>query len=125
MEKIILILQIFFILTVKIYKFEQNSDGIISVDLIKSIPYNYEYIGYIAEKQFKSDSNSKDYRCPVDNDEIILYGIKEKSIFFYYIVEQESYNVSFNYTINSISCKLLVSDYYVCAFDQNYNLYVL
>ena len=40
-------------------------------------------------------------------------------------MEEKGYKVSFDYIINSISCKLLESAYYLCALEQNNKVYVV
>ena len=40
-------------------------------------------------------------------------------------MENITYQVYFTYNINSISCKLIESDYYLCAYNQNNKLYLV
>ena len=107
-----------------IFTITKNEIGIISGALERPVPYHFKYFGYIKEKSYNSVSTSIDSLCTVENNEIILYGTNEKNICFYYFIENNNYEVSFSYNINSISCKLLESDYYLCAYDQNNNLYL-
>ena len=108
-----------------IYKYAKNNDGIVPNDIYKQIPNNYRYYGFIKEKPLDLNSESRGDRCPIDNNEIILYGINGRNISFYYIMEEKGYEVSFDYNISTISCKLLDSAYYLCAFDQNNKVYVV
>ena len=109
----------------KLYETFENKNGIISAHLYKQIPDNCIYIGYIKERQFNGTSNKKGHKCGINANEIILYGIKEKSIIFYYIEEEQTYEVVLNSKINTISCKLRDSTFYLCAIDQNDKLYLI
>ena len=109
----------------KLYETVENENGIISAHLYKQITDNCIYIGYIKERQFNGTSNKKGHKCGINANKIIFYGIKEKSIIFYYIEEEQTFEVSLNYKINTISCKLRDSTFYLCAIDKNDKLYLI
>ena len=108
----------------KLYTITENENGISSVITNKSIPNNCIYFGYIKER-YEEPSNNTDQICDFYTDEMILYGIQDKSIFFYYIEEEQIYEVSLDYLINTISCKLRNSGLYLCAIDQNDKAYAI
>ena len=98
-----------------LYKITQINQGIITqMTYYKSIPNNGNYLGYIRE------SNNEGNSC-----EIILYGINHDKIIFYYMEAEENYDVSFENKINSLSCKLIKSSFYLCAFDQSNQVNVI
>ena len=55
---------------------------------------------------------------PISNkNEIILYGISKDVLYFYYVSEKQYYNVSITKNNDGqISCKLIVENYYICAY---------
>ena len=99
--------------------------SITQTTIYKSIPNNCNYIGYIKENAFTEKSKIEGARCTILNNEIILYGINNNIIYFYYTEAEISYDISFEYEINSLSCKLIQSVFYLCAFNQNKDVYVI
>ena len=109
-----------------LYSITQNNQGIITkMTYYKSIPNYCNYFGYIKENGFEQQYKIKGARCSIQSDEIILYGINNKKIIFYYTKENKTYDVSFEHIINNLSCKLLQKAFYLCGFDQNNQVNVI
>ena len=81
-----------------------------SLSLQFSLPSNIQYYGYIAEIKFEGYIE-KIGRCGVSENELIIYGIKDRNIYFYYTLEKEGYQLTID-LIEELSCKLLESDLY-------------
>ena len=98
-----------------LYKITKDfNNNITSASIYKSIPNDYKYFGYLIHN-FDGDRKH----------EIILYGINESTIFFYYIEKQSEYKFSFSHKINTVSCKYLDHSNYLCAFDQDNEIYII
>ena len=100
-----------------LYKINKDLNGdIIFGSIEKEIPNNCKYFGYMKKQNPDGQKN-----------EIILYGINGRSIFFYFIeAEKENkYEFSFNDEINTLSCKYLNEEKYLCAFDQNEKIHII
>ena len=64
-----------------------------SLSLQFSLPSNIQYYGYIAEIKFEGYIE-KIGRCGVSENELIIYGIKDGNIYFYYTLEKEGYQLT-------------------------------
>ena len=109
------------------YRIVISSNNIISFSSIRSIPNlnNYTVFGYIKEKKYDDNSRLEGDKCSINKNEIILYGIKNNYLYFYYIEENKGNEIQFDYKINTISCRLLESAFYLCVLDQNNKIYVV
>ena len=75
----------FFLLSNNYYKVEQKKE-IISLSPLFSLPTNINYLGYIAEKQhdiYDWSGPKEGYRCEINKNEIIIYGLKDNNIYFF------------------------------------------
>ena len=87
-----------------------------------SLPSNIQYYGYNAEIKFE-EYIEKIGRCGVSENELIIYGIKDRNIYFYYTLEKEGYQLTID-LIEELSCKLLESDLYICAYSFSNKIYI-
>jgi len=87
-----------------------------------SLPSNIQYYGYNAEIKFE-EYIEKIGRCGVSENELIIYGIKDRNIYFYYTLEKEGYQLTID-LIEELSCKLLESDLYICAYSISNKIYI-
>ena len=55
----------------------------------------------------------------IQNNEIVIYGKKEDNLYFKYIKENKSYTLEIDNIKDIISCKLIDSARYVCAYFIN------
>ena len=107
-----------------LYSISRDSNGIKSLSFYKETSSNYIYLGYI-KKQISpafphSDSNPQEYhQYSIGDESIILYGINDKSIFFYFSEDNKTIQANFNHKINTISCNFLDYTKYLCSFDQD------
>jgi hypothetical protein len=115
----------FFLLSNNYYKVEQKKE-IMSLSPLFSFPTNINYLGYIAEKQhdyYDWSGPKEGYRCEINNNEIIIYGIKDNNIYFYYILENKGYQIN-NNKVEELYCKLLQSDCYMCVYTLSNKIYI-
>ena len=99
----------------------ENNIEIRSINKIKDFPNNFRHLGYIKEKENESLANL----CEIKKDEIIIYGNKnDKFIYFYYIKEESFYTISTPTIFDKMSCKLVISSLYVCAFFYETHVFV-
>ena len=99
----------------------ENDNEIKSLNRTKTFSNDIRIFGYIKEKE-----NEKfDYLCGKQKDEILIYGVQnENSNFFYY---KKQNNIVSNYINNIgdiISCKLIISSLYLCAYIHENYVYV-
>ena len=78
------------------------------------------YLGFITENYYPDNGVSygtnANIICTITKNEIIIYGKKGSSIYFYYIKEQKSYEVPIANIGDKISCKFIRGSRYVCAY---------
>ena len=93
-----------------------NKNNIIeSLNLISTLPHNVKYNGFIKEKEY----NHYDPISKINKNEIIIYGKQEEYLFFKYNKEGNTYKLNINNIGENISCKLVRSSRYVCAYFLN------
>jgi len=109
-----------------LYIFNNNSNGITSGTIYKNVTCNCTYYGYMKKQNkltypYGSNSPPQKYHneYSLNNESIILYGINDKNIFFYFSEEEKTIQTSFDHEINIISCNFLDYTKYLCAFDQD------
>ena len=110
----------FLLLRKCLYKVYSSLDNIISASWYKCFSIDSNFIGYINQKATPNDNN-----CKISDMSVILYGINDNKIFFYFSKEEKKNEFSFDYVINTISCKLLDCSHYICAFDQDNKVKVI
>ena len=111
------------------YKIKPNNanNEVENLELQKSepLPHNAKYFGFIREKYFKQPFFFENARSNINQDEIILYGKKDRDIYFYYIKESD-YSYPIDDDKDKISCKFLTNLCFICAyFNKNHNKIIL
>ena len=87
-----------------LYSITTESNNIKSTSINDSLPHNGKYFGYLKKQIFTSSGPR--YPGPtndcnnINGNEIILYGINNNIIIFYYNNDKNIYNISFTHTIN-------------------------
>ena len=92
----------------------------------KKISTSKQYIDYIKEKKYTNVYLLDKIRCTTADDEIAFYGNSKNIINFYYYKESKEYQYSFkkDKIIQTISCKLIESAKYICAYIINSQIYL-
>ena len=102
------------------YQIDLNSAlEIENLNKIKTINSNVNFYDYIKQFEFDRGNNVIEFRSNADKNEIILYGKKEKNIYFYYISKDKGFEAKINDNKlgEQMSCKLIDSVRYVCAYN--------
>ena len=97
---------------------EQKSNEVGSLTLLKTLPFNANYNGFIREKKFDQSHIVENARSNINENEIIIYGKKGSKFYFYYIKESD-YEIAISTAGEKISCKLIESVWYICAHFQS------
>ena len=112
-----------------LYTIIKNSNGITSASIYRSIPHNGTYFGYLKKENFVSYENpehptiySNNNFNNLNDNEIILYGVNNNSVIFYFSSVDKVYEISFDEPIKTISCKFLDFSYF-CVFEQYNKIY--
>ena len=79
---------------------------------------DFNYVGCFADTNQKQIVLSSPTRCDVNDNTIIIYGILNKYIHFYYISEQAlDYKVEIIENLSEkVSCKLVDGSLFICSF---------
>ena len=97
------------------YSITAYSNEITSFTYLKSLPKNCTYFGYFCETKTNADSNENN---------IIIYGIKKSSIYFYDISDDKIFEINLDSNIENINCKFVKEKTYICAYNQNEKKYI-
>ena len=91
-----------------------------NLDYIKTIDSTVKFCGYIKQFEFDKGNNFLDFRSDMDENEIIIYGKKEKKIYFYYVNKNKGFegNINIDKLGEQMSCKLVDSVRYICAYNS-------
>lgn len=115
-----------------LYSISNDSNGIKSVSFYRDTTSNCIYSGYIKKQDTPAFPNGESNgpqiynQYSISDETIILYGIDDKNIIFYFSEFNKTYQISsFEYKINVISCNFLDYTKYLCAFDQNDKIQVI
>ena len=117
----------FFFAEYNYYKKQPNNNNqITSLTLSKNFPFDIQYLGYIRENENSYYGNSADRMCGIEEDEIIIYGKKGDYVYFNF-TKGDSYLIDFGNIGDKISCKLIRSARYICAYfsDDQIKLNIL
>ena len=115
-----------------LYKISNDSHGIKSLSFYKEVNSDCIYYGYIKKQNTPAYPNGeknppqKYNQNSISDESIILYGINDKSICFYFSENDKTVQISpLAYEINNISCNFLDYTKYLCAIDQNNEIKVI
>ena len=96
-----------------------DGDKLSSLTLKKTLPSNIKYCGYIRENEFeRTIVIVPNAVADINKNEIVIYGKKTNYLYFNYITESD-YTINIDNIGDIISCKLIRSSRYVCAYFQN------
>ena len=106
------------------YDIQPNSQNneIGSLSSINNFESGVTYMGYIKEKALSIQGNEKDTLCPIEQNEIIIYGKQGEKISFNYTKKKEYYSTNVEGIGNVISCKMIESSRYICAYFVGNNI---
>ena len=115
-----------------LYLISNDSHGIKSLSLYKEVKSDCIYYGYIKKQNTPAYPNGinngpQTYeQNSISDESIILYGINDRSICFYFSEDDKTLQFSsIVHKINNISCNFLDYTKYLCAFDQNDKIQVI
>ena len=95
-----------------------DGNKIRSLTLKKTLPTDIKYFGYIQESEFERTIVVPNAVGNIKKNEIVIYGKKNNYLYFNYI-EESDYTVNINNIGDIISCNLIRSSRYICAYFQN------
>ena len=96
-----------------------NDHSINSLSIMASLSNDIQYYGFIRDKYYGYYSTDQNAMSTIQNNEIVIYGKKEDNLYFKYIKENKSYTLEIDNIKDIISCKLIDSARYVCAYFIN------
>ena len=96
-----------------------NDHSINSLFNITNLPSEIQYYGFIREKYYASFSLGSDSLSSIQINEVIIYGKQGDNLYFKYIEDNKTYTLEINNIKDIISCKLIDSSRYVCAYFIN------
>ena len=96
-----------------------NDHSINSLSIITNLPSEIQYYGFIREKYYASYSPGTYSLSTIKNNEIIIYGKQGDNLYFKYIEDNKTYTLEIDNIKDIISCKLIDSARYVCAYFIN------
>ena len=67
-----------------------------NLDYIKTIDSTVKFCGYIKQYGFGKGNNFLDFRSDIGENEIVIYGKKEKKIYFYYVNKNKGFEGNIN-----------------------------
>ena len=98
----------------------QKSNVVKSLILLKQLQlYNANFKGFIQENKLEQSIPISHARSEISENEIIIFGKKDSDLFLYYYIEEKNYQITIDITGEKISCKLIKSIWYICAFFQS------
>ena len=109
----------FFSIEYSYYKIILNGERkIIELESFSPKKFDFEFRGYIIE-----ETSSEDNQHESEIINVIVYGVQNEKIYFYYTSENICHLVNYDSpednSENSLSCKLLENDHFICIFDRN------
>ena len=109
----------FFSIEYSYYKIILNGEReIIKLESFSPNKFDFEFRGYIIE-----ETSSEDNQHESEIINVIVYGVQNEKIYFYYTSENICHLVNYDSpednSENNLSCKLLENDCFICVFDRN------
>ena len=101
-----------------------NDHSINSLSIMASLSNDIQYYGFIRDKYYGYYSTDQNAMSTIQNNEIVIYGKKEDNLYFKYIKENKSYTLEIGNITDIISCKLINSARYICAYFINNTIQV-
>ena len=104
------------------YKIDlKDKNKIKSITFNKALPSDVRYRGFIQEKEIEYASIVISGRGNIVKNEIIIYGTKNNYLYFNYLKEFD-YSLNIDNIGEIISCRLIRTSRYLCAYFQNNNI---
>ena len=110
----------FLLIKEKYYEVHLKNDDmeIKGLSLIKTLDKDVKYLGYI--KQYAFQSSFQNFF-----DEIIIYGKLKQNLIFIFMNQMKKYVINLGDSDDQISCKLIYTFFYVCAFSSNHEVKII